>query len=313
MFEALKLFFQAPDWTSLFFVVVDLTIVYYIIYQVLLLIKGTRAVQMLIGLLAIIIVFFVSKPDLFNLPTLNWLLDSFLSSLFLIIIVIFQDDIRRVLSQVGQPWDLSKLTSRAEENQNLEEIIKAAANLSKEQIGALIVVQRDADLQSYIEKGATILDAQLSAELLVSLFVTRVNGHNNPLHDKAVVVRGDRVLAAGVVLPLTQKTSLDRTLGRNPGTRHRAAIGMSEETDAAIVVVSEETGNISVAFERAIERQKDLDMLRETLQAIFNRSAAAKEAKEAAARVRRGLWWRLLSLSNRAQPTEDTHEEGSKP
>ncbi len=262
MFEGLRDIFRVGDWLDLALVLLDITIVYYIIYRVLMLLKGTRAVPMLIGLLAIIITFFASKPEFFNLPTLNWLLDTFLGSFFLIIIVIFQEDIRRVLSQMGQTSLFSGLSTHMAGAQIIEEIVKASIQLSEHKTGALIVMRREAELSKHINSG-TILDAQLSKELLVSLFAAE---KNNALHDGAVIVQGDRILSAGCVLPLTNKTNIDKRLG----TRHRAAIGLSEATDAVIVVVSEETGTISVAFKEELIRGLDSTKLRELLQRLFS-------------------------------------------
>ena len=299
MFEGLQNIFKAADWVELILVFLDILIVFYIIYRILLLIKGTRAVQMLIGLLAIIIGFFASKQEFLNLPTLNWLLDTFLSFFFLIIIVIFQDDIRRVLSQMGQTSLFSGLSTGMAETQIIEEIVKASVQLSDSRTGAIIAIQREAELSKYAGSG-TILNARLTKELLASVFVAE---KGNPLHDGAVLIQGDRVLAAGCILNLTDADLKEKSLG----TRHRAAIGLSQETDAAIVVVSEETGTISVAFKSDLVRGLDATELRELLQRIFSHKAS-EEGKDSR---RLSLSW-LRGKSQQPSVAPVPQEEGSE-
>ncbi len=286
MLDTIFSFVGATDWLSLAVTVLDFAIVYYVIYRSLLLIKGTRAVQMLIGLLAIIIIFFASKEEYFDLPALHWLLDTFISSFILIIIVIFQDDIRRGLSQVGATSILSSISTR-QETQLIEEVVKASSQIAHTHRGALIVIEREADLGPYADSGIP-LDAKVSKELLVSIF----HG-DNPLHDGAVVIRSDRVQAAGCILPLTNTPSVDPSLG----TRHRAALGLSEETDAAIVVVSEETGIISVSYRDELIRGLDATSLRELLHRIFAYHGPDKDTQK-----RRPVMRWLRSLPNRRAP-----------
>jgi len=234
--------------------IIDILIVWFIIYRVLLIIRGTRAEQMLAGIGIIIFAYFAAKE--FELLTLYWLLNTFLSSIFLIIIIIFQRDIRRALTQVGQ----TPFTKSYEETvQSMEEIVGAASYMSRKRIGALIVLERDTGLKDYIESGHN-LDARLSRELLVSLFY-----HESPLHDGGVIIRKNRILTAGCVLPLTKNPYISKKLG----TRHRAAIGLSEETDAVIIVVSEETSRISLVQHGAITSDLDETALRNRLEAIF--------------------------------------------
>jgi diadenylate cyclase len=282
-------FVGATNWLSLVVTVLDFAIVYYLIYRILLLIKGTRAVQMLIGLLAIIIIFSASKEEYFDLPALHWLLDTFISSFILIIIVIFQDDIRRGLSQVGTSSILSAISTR-QETQLIEEVVKASSQIAAEHRGALIVIEREADLGPIADSGIG-LDAKVTKELLVSIF----HGEN-PLHDGAVVIRSDRVQSAGCILPLTNTPGVDPSLG----TRHRAALGLSEETDAAIVVVSEETGIISVSYRDELIRGLDATSLRELLHRIF-----AYHAGEKAEERRRPVLRWLRSLPNRRADSAD--------
>lgn len=258
--DALKHILQAHSWPTLVLAIVDIVLVYYIVYRALLLIKGTKAVQMLVGLLAIIIFSFASREEYLNLPTLHWLLETFLGSFILIIIVIFQEDIRRGLSQVGKTSLFSDLSTRVE-TQLIEEIVQASTQMANKKYGALIAIEREANLGPHLETGTT-LDAQVSKELLCAIFIPE---RENPLHDGAVIIRDDRLRAAGVFLPLTSNPSLDQRLG----TRHRAALGLSEETDAAIIVVSEETGLISVAYREELIRGLDATTLREVLYRIF--------------------------------------------
>lgn len=233
----------------------DILIVSYLIYRIILLIRGTRAVQMLVGIAVLIVVYFGARE--LEFLTLYWLLGTFLSSIFLIIIIIFQRDIRRVLTQVGQQTPFVK--SHEDTIHALEEIVTATKRLSALKIGALIVIERETGLKDYIESGLTI-DAQTSKELLLSIFHT-----SSPLHDGGVVIRRGRILTAGCVLPLTRNPYISKRLG----TRHRAAIGLSEETDAIIIVVSEETRQISLVQHGAITTDLDASSLRSRLDAIF--------------------------------------------
>ena len=242
--------------------ILDAAIVYYVIYRVLLLIKGTRAVPMLIGLLVLIVLYFISQDTFLGLPTFNWLLEKFIGSLFLIVVVVFQADIRRALVAFGGAQFFSNFRS-ASEAQVLDELVKVCAQLAGQRIGALIIVERDANLDAYMEESIK-LDARVSKELLHAIFVPE---RQNPLHDGAVVVRSGRVAAAGVFLPMSVNPQNDRALG----TRHRAAIGLSEETDAVVLVVSEERGTISVAIDGRLERDLSPQVLRDRLTELLIR------------------------------------------
>lgn len=235
--------------------VVDIFIVSFIIYRIILVIRGTRAVQMLAGLVVLLIVYFGARE--LEFMTLYWLLGTFLSSIFLVIIIVFQRDIRRALAQMGQTPFAKTHTEVAQTT--LDEILQAVQHLSHQKIGSLIVMEREAGLRDYIESSHPV-DAKLSHELLVSLFHT-----SSPLHDGGVVVSGDRILSARCVLPLTKNPYISKSLG----TRHRAAIGISEETDAVIIVVSEETRAISMVQHGAIVSDLDIKELRSRLEAIF--------------------------------------------
>ncbi len=250
--EALTHFFQV---NRLLFDLFDIFIVAFIIYRVILLIRGTRAVQMLAGIIVLTAVYFIARE--LRLLTLYWLLGHFLSSIFIIIIIIFQRDIRRALTQVGRT-PFSKNTDE-DRSKTITEIVGAVEYLAKRRIGGLIVMERDTGLKDYLESAHSI-NATLSKELLISLFHT-----SSPLHDGGVIIHKGRILKACSVLPLTKNPYISRSLG----TRHRAAIGLSEETDAVIIVVSEETGAISLVMHGGITSDMDINSLRNRLEAIF--------------------------------------------
>jgi len=243
---------------------VDILVVALGVYWLLLLIRGTRAVQMLVGLLLLIAASAASK--LFDLSTLSWILEHFLGSAVLIIIVLFQHDIRRALARVGRGF--FPAASEREESQMLEEVVRAAQTLAQKRVGALIVLARETSLDDEIEAG-TPIDALVSKELLTALFLPY-----SPLHDGATVIDNGRIQHAGCVLPLSLRTDLPEGLG----TRHRAALGVTEETDAVVIVVSEETGSISVVSAGEMIRDLDGPRLRSTLRDVL---AAPKEGAEA--------------------------------
>lgn len=242
-------YFQGLNWIK---DVVDIAIVWYVIYRIILLVRGTRAAQMLVGLAVVIIAFIISQS--LELNTLYWILDNFLSSIILIIIVIFQHDIRRALSQFGRNPFLGPRISSLEA-EVIEEIMKASTSLASKRIGALIVIGRKVGLREYIESGVEI-DSLVAKELILSVFLPY-----SPIHDGAVIIQEGRIIAAGCFLPLTVNPNVSKELG----TRHRAAIGMSEETDALVVVISEETGRISLAIDGSMISNLDGPSLRERL------------------------------------------------
>ncbi len=227
-----------------FSVALDVTLVAVLIYWILLLVRGTRGQTMLLGLG--IIGFFYVVSRWFSLVTLNWILSNFLGSVILVIVVLFQDDLRRGLIKVGLipglggglPGDLDL---------SIREIARAVHELSQTKTGALIVVRRDVGLEDYLEHSLK-LDALVSRELFLAIFAK-----SSPLHDGACIVEGNRVLVAGAVLPLT----FDPSISGSYGTRHRAALGLSEHTDAVVVVVSEETGAVSLVREGRITTDFD--------------------------------------------------------
>jgi len=230
----------------------DIAVVTALIYWVLLLVRGTRAVQVMVGLVVLVLLSLLA--DLFQLFALRTILLFFLPSAPLIVVVLFQNDIRRGLARVGRGLFLRSVTARME-SQMLEEVVRAAQTLSKRRIGALIVLERETVLDDQIESG-TALDAAVTKELLCSIFQPP-----SPLHDGAALIQGGRLSSAGCILPLTQRGDLPEGLG----TRHRAAAGITEETDAVVVVVSEETAAISVVLGGEVLQDLDAPRLRAVL------------------------------------------------
>lgn len=234
-----------------------MVVVWFVIYRVLLLIKRTRAVQMLSGLGIIAIAYIVSIW--LELFTLNWLLEKFFANLFIIVVVLFQNEIRRGLAHIGRnPFFTS--VSAVEETQVIEELCKASIALAQKKVGALVVIEREIGLEDYIEVG-TKIDSGVNAELLNSIFLP-----TSPIHDGAVIIRGGRISAAGCFLPLTKNPNVDKNLG----TRHRAAIGLTEETDAVVILVSEESMQVSLVIGGQITADLDMPTLRKTLYSLFS-------------------------------------------
>jgi len=234
--------------------VIDIALVAFGVYWLLLLIRGTRAIQILIGLLLLLGASLASQA--FELTTLQWILDNFLSSAVLIIIVLFQADIRRALARVGRGVFP---VVRREETQVAEEVARAAQVLAQRGIGALIVLERETHVADLIEAG-TALDAALKRDLLITLFLP-----SSPLHDGAVVIQAGRIAQAGCILPLTLREDLPEGVG----TRHRAAVGITEESDAVAVVVSEETRALSVVAGGVLGHGLDGARLREVLRDLL--------------------------------------------
>ena len=235
---------------------VDIALVTIGIYWLLLLIRGTRAVQIVVGLIVLFALYLTSQ--LFQLVTLELVLGNFLQWGIIIIIVLFQQDIRRGLARVGRGFFPS--VAAQQESQMLEELVRAAQTLAQRKVGALIVLERENHLGEQIETGCA-LDAAVSKDLLVSLFMPY-----SPLHDGAAVVEGGRIAYAGCILPLTLREDLPEGVG----TRHRAAVGVTEETDAVVVVVSEETGTISVVLGGEMLQGLDAPRLRAVLRDILS-------------------------------------------
>ncbi len=231
---------------------IDILAVAFIIYNLLLLIRGTRAVQMLLGLVFVGVVYYLAQ--IAELPTLQTILENLLIVLPFAIIVLFQQEIRRALANFGRN-PLWGLTKQQQVVSAFGDIVLAVTTLSSRRIGALIVIERLQGLRNYVENGIA-LDAAISYDLLINIFTP-----DTPLHDGAVIVQDDRIAAAACFLPLTPNPELSKEFG----TRHRAALGITEETDAVAVIVSEESGTISVAFDGALIRDLDGKSLRNTL------------------------------------------------
>jgi uncharacterized protein (TIGR00159 family) len=236
--------------------VIDILLVTIGIYWLLILIRGTRAFQIMLGLLVLYTMSVAS--EIFQLVTLRTVLENFVQYGVLIVIVLFQHDIRRALARVGRGFFPSAALQR--ETEILEEVVRACQELSRKRIGALIVLEREILLSDQIQTGAS-LDAAVNKDLLISIFIPY-----SPLHDGAVTIQNGRVSHAGCILPLTMREDLPEGVG----TRHRAAVGLSEETDAVVVVVSEETGGMSVALGGAMVRGLDAPRLRAVLRDLLN-------------------------------------------
>jgi diadenylate cyclase len=212
---------------------IDLVLVWIVVYHALLLTKKSGAVQILSGMGVLAIGYFIS--NWFNLITFNWILELVFSNLFLIVVILFQAELRRALAQIGSN-PLLFGTSAIEARHNIEEVAQGAVQLAQRGLGALIVIEREIVLDYFIEPG-TEIDATISAEVLCALFAA-----TSPLHDGAVLVRGSRIYSAGNFLPLSVNQALDKNLG----TRHRAAFGLAEQTDAVVIVVSEENKSVNL-------------------------------------------------------------------
>lgn len=238
----------------------DVLIVALVLYKLYDLIKDTRAVTLLKGLLVILLMALIS--NWLHLNALYWLLGKTLTVVAVALPVVFQPELRRALEHIGRGRFFSKpkLLNEEEMTQLLRDIAKTAVTLSKTKTGALIVVERETGLNDYVETGIRI-DGLVSVELLLNCFVP-----NTPLHDGALIIRGNRVVAAGCLLPLTERSGLDKELG----TRHRAAIGLSEQADSIVIVVSEETGLISIALGGRLERRLDFNALQTRLEELFS-------------------------------------------
>lgn len=245
--------------------VLEIIFIWALIYYFIRFFQGTRAMQVLMGLVTLAIVFNIAK--FLQLNTIIWVLTNLFAVGVVAFLIIFQPEMRRALARIGQNTFGAGFLKKGG---TIDELVQASEHLSRNKIGALIAIERDIGLKNYIESGIG-LDAKISAELLITLF-----SPNTPTHDGGVIVQNDRIAACGSLFPLSQNTSL----ARNYGTRHRAAIGLSEETDSVCVVVSEETGNISVAVYGKLTRALDGDSLRNVLTSLFKPSENKLTVKE---------------------------------
>ncbi|MEK3856675.1 diadenylate cyclase CdaA [Cytobacillus sp. FSL H8-0458] len=234
---------------------IDILLVWYVIYKLIMIVKGTKAVQLLKGIFVIILVKVAS--DMFHLQTLGWMMEQVLLWGFLAIIIIFQPELRRALEQLGRGRFFSRTANQEEENQEklVESIAKAVDYMAKRRIGALISVERETGLNDYIETGIG-LDSKISSELLINIFIP-----NTPLHDGAVIIQKNCVAAAACYLPLSESPFISKELG----TRHRAALGISEVTDSITIIVSEETGNVSLTKNGELHRDLKAEAFKDML------------------------------------------------
>ena len=237
--------------------VVDITIVSVILYQILRIVQGTRALQILLGLVLVLCLYGVGLY--YKLYSLNWILTHFFEYFVLIFIILFQDQLRSALANVGTGRRVFGLFNRKRDYLEIEEVVEAASVLSKEQIGALIVFERNHGLENIINTG-TRLGSEIHSDLIYSIFQS-----SSPMHDGAILIQGDKIAAAGCFLPLSNNVEIDRHLG----TRHRAALGISETSDAIVVTVSEETGRINVCLDGSFYYCSNENQLRQYLKHLW--------------------------------------------
>lgn len=234
---------------------IEIAALWFIFYTLLLFLKGTRAIQVLRGLIILIFVFFLAQY--FGFYTLNWILSRLLTISVLAFLILFQPELRRGLASLGQRRVFNILPTEA---RVIEELVEASVMLSRKKIGALIAIEREASLNPYIESGVS-LESKVSSELLCTIFTP-----NTPLHDGGVIIHQDRIMVAGCLFPLTENPKISKMLG----TRHRAAIGLTEETDSVVIVISEETGGISIAIGGKLTRQLDKEGLIRVLRNLYS-------------------------------------------
>lgn len=252
-------------WSGYIINIIDILAVAYIFYRMMLLIKGTRAVQIIVGIIILVLVTFVAQAV--HLKALSWLFEKFWYAAVVILVVVFQPEIRSALAQLGSHrWGKILVPS---ELGFVNETIEAVREFADRHVGALIALEQDTGLRNYIETG-TIINAHVSKELLSSVFNTK-----SPLHDGAVIIQNARLTAAGCVLPLSHEPDISKILG----TRHRAAVGLSEISDAIIIVVSEESGKVSVARQGRLETGVDVEELRIKLLDVFRQRAETNLAR----------------------------------
>lgn len=233
---------------------IEIGILWFAYYIMLIFASGTRGVYVLRGIILITLIFVITKQ--LGFERINWIFTKIFAISILAFLIIFQPELRRGLASIGQRrWSRFFL----KESEIINEIVEAGLSLSKKKIGALMAIERENRLENYIESGVAI-DAKVNAELLITIFMP-----NTPLHDGGIILAGDRVMAAGCLFPLTQNPKVSKTLG----TRHRAALGLSEETDAIVVVVSEETGGISIAIGGRLTHDLDREALERVLGNLY--------------------------------------------
>jgi diadenylate cyclase len=257
----------SPD---IFIDALDVLIVTFLLYKLFTMMRGTRAVHMFFGLMGLFVLSVVAQWA--NLMALNWIISNLRTVWVIAFVIIFQPELRRALASLGQHRFLSRFFT-VEEAGVVPELVRGVSRLAEKGIGALVVLEKDVGLKNYIETG-TKIDARVTAELLETIF-----SPTTPLHDGAVIIQSDRVAAAGCILPLTQDARISVSLG----TRHRAALGLAEETDALVIVVSEETQTISFATSGKLTRKIDVNTLRAELLKTFGLAHEEKAPKPATA------------------------------
>jgi diadenylate cyclase len=271
--EGLVEYLKTRDSSQLLRDSLDVLLVYYVVYRALLVLRGTRAMQVGLGLGMVFVLYLVAQT--FQLITVLSILSALISSIILVIVVVFQSDIRRGLMRVGSRAWLGSF-ARAKESKVIDEVVEAATELARHRIGAIVAFEQDANLDEFVgvHKGH-LLDSAVSSELLVSLFIPEAI---NKLHDGAVIIRNYRIAKAGVFFPMPESRIVDESFG----SRHRAALGITEETDAVVVIVSEERGTISFCFNGNIASNLDGPKLRTMLEAIFSPKLRKKKRKPGA-------------------------------
>lgn len=272
-------YFLDSTWQDWMKDVIDVGIVSYIIYKMILLVRGTRAVQLLKGIFVLVATWAISTW--FNLYTLKWLMNQMFTFGIVTVLIIFQPELRRVLEQLGR-GNLFSRSSSLERNalsEQLEEVIRAVQHMAKRKIGALIVFERQTGVNELIESGIS-MESRITSELLINIFTP-----NTPLHDGAVIIRGHQIMAAGCYLPLSENPFISKELG----TRHRAAIGVSEVSDALSVVVSEETGQISLSINGMIVRDINEESL---ISKLFEELTAKEVGKGKEKGILASIWKR---------------------
>lgn len=256
--------------------ILEILFIWVLIYSLIRFFQGTRAVQVLMGLLILAIIFNIAK--VLELHTINWVLTKLFAVGVVAFLIIFQPELRRALARIGQN---TLFGSFLKKGGTLDEVVQACEHFSRSKVGTLIAIEREVGLKNYIESGLMV-DAKVSTELLTTFFFP-----NTPTHDGGVIIQGDRIAACGSLFPLSQNPQLSRSLG----TRHRAAVGLTEETDAVCVVVSEETGIISVSVFGKLTRDLDSESLRRVLTSLFRPTEKAPSWNELWARGLRNLRW----------------------
>ena len=245
--------------------ILEIAIIWFVLYRILKFIQGTRTVQVVIGLIILMLITAVSR--FFGLTTINWILTNLFAIGIFAFFIIFQPELRRALARIGQN---AAFRTFLKKGGLLDEIVRACEQLSKKRIGALIALERDIGLRNYVESGI-IINAKVSAELIITIFTP-----STPLHDGGIIIEEDHIASCGSLFPLSQNPNISKTLG----TRHRAALGLTEETDAVTVVVSEETGAIAVAVNGHMTKNLDFEGLRRVLRNLFRPDKQQKSVFE---------------------------------